>query len=82
MSDIQELQKQFDWYLANQEELVSRFDGRWIVITGESVIGVFASQSEAYSYAVANLQPGTFLIQLVGPGDENYSRTFHSRVGN
>lgn len=75
-----EVQKQFDYYLANQDALVERYNGKHIVIAGEKVVGDFDSELEAYRFASSQLAPGSFVIQFVSPGSGSYSQTFHSRV--
>ncbi len=75
-----ELRKQFKYYLDHQDELVRRYRGRWVVIVGEQVVGDFDSELAAYEFASGAYEPGTFMLQLVTPGKENYSQTFRSRV--
>lgn len=77
---MDELQKQFDYYVAHQDEIVGQYDGRFVVIVNESIAGDFEREIDAYQFAMANYEPGTFMIQFVAPGSENYTQTFHSRV--
>jgi len=35
------LEKEFEWYLDNQEEVVEKYNGKFIVIKNLSVIGAF-----------------------------------------
>jgi hypothetical protein len=74
------LKKEFEYYLANQEELVKKYNGKHLVIKDEQVIGAYDDQAEAYDTASAKYEAGTFLIQLCTPGNEAYTQTFHSRV--
>jgi hypothetical protein len=75
-----ELRRQFQYYLDHQDELVRRYQGRWVVIVGERVVGDYASELAAYEFATVGYEPGVFMIQLVTPGQESYSQTFRSRV--
>ena len=77
---MSDLEKSFEYYLAHQEELVKRYAGQHVVIVDERVVGAFDSAIEAYQHAASQYEPGTFLVQLVTPGDEAYSQVFHSRV--
>lgn len=77
-----DLQREFDFYLAHQDELVKEYNGRFLVIKDEKVEGDFESQVDAYNWATASFERGTFLIQRVSPGDEAYSQTFYSRVAS
>lgn len=76
------LDKEFKYYIDHQDELVKKYNGRIVVIIGESVIGDYATNREAY-YETSKTHPvGTFLMQLCTPGKEAYTVTFHSRVYN
>ncbi len=77
---MSELEKLFNWYIEHQAELVEKFDGRYIVLHDDAVVGNFESELEAYEFAKENCEPGKFMIQLVSPGTSNYTQTFHSRV--
>jgi hypothetical protein len=74
------LEKEFRYYLSNQNELVKKYNGRVLVIVGEKVIGDYQNEEEAFFLSEKNYQSGTFLIQKCTPGDEAYTQTFHSRV--
>jgi hypothetical protein len=74
------LDKEFQYYIDNQAELVEKYKGKYIVIKDLSVIGVYTTEIEAYSETVKNHELGTFLIQECQPGDENYTQTFRTRV--
>ncbi len=74
------LDKEFQYYLTNKEELIKKYLGKFLIIKGESVVDVFDSELEAYSFGTSKFSLGTFLIQQCLPGDENYNQTFHSRA--
>ena len=74
------LETLFDYYLSNQNELVEKYGGKHIILVDNQVVGAFETMDEAYKYALANYELGTFLIQLCTPGDDAYTQTFHSRV--
>lgn len=74
------LEKEFSYYKSHQDELVRRYDGRVIVIVGETVIGDYDTELQALLETKKTHEPGTFFIQKCGPGEENYTQTFHSRV--
>lgn len=73
------LEKEFQYYVKAQPELVKKYDGRHLVIVGDGVAGDFASRDEALNYVDGRYTPGTFLIQLCTPGDSAYTRKFYSR---
>ena len=72
---MSEIDKQFQFFLKNQESFVKEYPGRFIVICGEEVKGDFESALDAYFYARKNFEPGSFLIQLCVGGMEAYTAT-------
>ncbi len=74
------LRRELQYYIAHQEELVAKYNGQFIVLKGEAVEGVFDSELEALRYARKHHQPGSYMIQLVKPGKDSYTQTFHTRV--
>jgi hypothetical protein len=74
------LDKEFEYYRQHQKELVDKHNGKVVVIQGEEVIGVYDSELEAYNATRKKYEVGTFLVQKVSPGSEDYSHNYHSRV--
>ena len=74
------LDREFNYYTSHQEELVRQYNGKYLVIVGETVIGAYDTEIEAYQTAKQDHEVGTFLIQYCLPGEESYTQTFHSRV--
>jgi hypothetical protein len=74
------LQQEFEYYLAHQAEMVSRYNGKFIVLKNHEVIGAYDSELVAVTETQKTQALGTFLVQKVEPGDGAYTQTFHSRV--
>jgi len=74
------LDKEFKYYQDHQEELVKKYNGKFLVIKDENVQGVYNSHVEAYTEAKKQFRVGTFLIQHCFAGIESYTQSFHSRV--
>jgi ABC-type phosphate/phosphonate transport system ATPase subunit len=74
------LEKEFEFYVKHQDELVKKYNGRVIVIKDQKVIGVFDSELDAVNETSKTHEVGTFLVHRCEPGEQNYSMTFHSRV--
>ena len=74
------LKKQFEYFLSHRQELVEKYNGKVIVISGEKVEGAFDSEIQALVEAQKSHAMGEFLLQRVTPGDESFTQTFHSRV--
>jgi len=74
------LEKEFKYFLEHKEELEEKYNGRFIVIKDEKVIGSYSTQSEAYFETKKLHEVGTFLIQKASSSPDSYTQTFHSRV--
>ncbi len=74
------LRREFQYYLDNQEELVKKYNHRFLVIKGCQVIGDYDSYEQALFETSKKYELGTFLIQECTEGDDAYTQTFHSRV--
>ena len=74
------LKTEFQFYINNQEELVEKYDGKFIIIKGEKVLGDYDDEDTAIIETLKEHKPGTFMVHKVGPGEENYTQTFRSRV--
>ncbi len=74
------LEKEFNYYLSNQNELVKQYNGKFIVIKDQKVIGAYDLEIEAIEMTSQKHELGTFLVQKCEPGTESYSQTYHSRV--
>jgi hypothetical protein len=74
------LEKEFKYYLDNQDELVKKYNGRTLVIVDNEVVGDYATGEEAYFDSLNKFELGTFLIQKCSPGNKDYTVTFRSRV--
>ena len=77
---MEKLEKEFKYYLEHQDELVKKYNGKFIVIKDCKVIGVFDSELEAVEKTAEKYELGTFLVQKCEPGAESYTQTYHSRV--
>jgi hypothetical protein len=75
-----DLKKEFEFYIANQADLVQKFNGRVIVIKDGQVLGDYENELQAVNETQKKHKLGTFLVQPVSPGNTGYAQTFHSRV--
>jgi len=74
------LDKEFKYFLDHQSELVNRYNGRYVVIVGQKVVGDYDTETEAYYSSIKKYELGSFIILKCSPGEESYSQHFHSRV--
>ena len=74
------LEKEFEYYLEHQDDLVKKHKGKYVVIKGNEVLGAYDAELEAIEKTREKHELGTFLVQLCEPGSDGYTSTFHSRV--
>lgn len=60
---IENLEREFRYYLQHHQELVQKYSGKFLVIKGEGVIGVFDSDVDAIQKTSEQHELGTFLVQ-------------------
>lgn len=72
------LHKEFEYYLSHQRELIEKYEGRFLVIKGEKVIGDYSSRIEAYQQTKKHHKLGTFIIQQCEASSSAYSHNFHT----
>ena len=68
----------FEFYLANQDAMVVQYNGRFIVIKDDEVVGAYDSDLEAVTKTKKVHSLGTFLVQKVSAGEADYTAAFHS----
>ena len=75
------IQTLFKYYLEHQDELVKQYNGKYLIITADGVMGAFDSMREGYDTALDTYGKGNFMLQLCTEGDGAYSQQFFtSRV--
>ena len=72
------LNKEFQYYTNNRKKLVAKYDGKYLVIKGEEVVGSYDSEDEASFVTQKEHKTSTFLIQYC---EKVKTQSFHSRVG-
>lgn len=74
------LADEFKYYLDHQAELVRKYDGLFVVIKGRKVLGAYDNELTAINETQKTHKLGTFFVQKVSTGSQDYSQTYHSRV--
>jgi hypothetical protein len=74
------LELEFKYYIEHQDELVQKYNGKYLVIKGEQIAGAYDTKVEAYTETSKKYETGSFLIQRCSPGNKDYTQTFYSRV--
>ena len=73
---MSELEKQFEFYLANLDAIVEEYTDRFIVVARQQVIADFPTEAEARSFAEATLAPDTYTVQFVSAGQEPFPTVY------
>jgi hypothetical protein len=74
------LEQDFQYFLDHKDELVEKYNGRYVVIKNCKVIGDYDNELTAISETTKSFELGTFIVQKCEPGEESYTATYHSRV--
>ena len=75
------LKKDFDFYRAHQDEMVTKYDGKVIAIKDGEVLGVFDTDIEAVIEVQKAHPLGTFLVRRVSSGNEAYTIKINTAWG-
>jgi hypothetical protein len=67
------LKELFTWYLSNQDRLVKKYNGKYLAISGNKVVGSYDSDWQAVSETEKKHPLGTFIVQKCTPGTEAYT---------
>ena len=74
------LNDEFQFYLDNQTNLAKEYDGKYLVIKGQEVIGVYCDDRSALQETQKTEKLGSFLIQKCSSDPDSVIQTYHSRV--
>lgn len=66
----------FQYYLEHQESLVKQYDGKYIVLTKDGIMGAYDTIHEGYDSALSRFGKGNFMLQLCTSGDGAYSQRY------
>jgi hypothetical protein len=67
------LEKERSWYEANKAELLAKHRGKWIVVHGDKLIGVYENSVEAYNKGVETTKCEEILVRCVVESDDPFS---------
>lgn len=77
MSEI--LLKEFEFFNSIVEDLAKEYAGKFVVISNETVNGIFNTRGKALRHATDNFEQGTYIIQEIIP-KATVVQGFHARV--
>jgi hypothetical protein len=64
------LEKEWEFYENNRDELVEKYCGKYVVIAGDEVVSSYDDQKAAYREAIKTLQLGSFMIHHITEEEE------------
>jgi len=70
---------ELNYFIANQEALVEKYDGKILVLIGEEVVGAYNTLLEAYIEAQKQYALGTFMLQKCISGPDAYTVTISTQ---
>lgn len=76
--DDDRLRREFEFYRANQDDMVEHYNGKVIALKNHKVLGVYDSHLSAFTQTVKEHERGTFMIQRVSEGSEAYTAILSS----
>ena len=74
---MDELTKNFHWYLAHQDDLAGKHRGRYVSVADCSVVGVYDDEFEAIAETRKTHTLGSFMVKRCVPFAEEEIPTFH-----
>jgi hypothetical protein len=67
--------EELEYFISNQDDLVKKYRGKFLVIKGKSILGVYPSALEAYLSAQRSNDLGSVMIQSCEAGPDAYTVT-------
>ncbi|MDR1343246.1 MAG: hypothetical protein LBK18_08355 [Prevotellaceae bacterium] len=67
------LVRNFYYYLANQDELVKQYNGKYLVISDRKIIYSSPDDADAFKKGMEMAGLGNFIMQLCTPGEQAYT---------
>jgi hypothetical protein len=69
------LRQELEYFIEKQDELVEKYNGRYVVLKNQQVIGDYDDIGDAYVETKKMHEPGTFAIYECISGPSAYSMT-------
>jgi len=64
------LEAEWDFYENNRNELVDKYCGKFVVISGDKVVSVYDDEKVAYRETVKTIPLGSFMIHHIAEEEE------------
>jgi len=77
---MDKLEKDFQFYKENQDKLLKKYAGKFIVIVNQEVVDCYDNEETAYFESEKKFGLGNFFIIKCEPGNKSYTYRFHTRA--
>ena len=74
------LEKEFKYYIDNQDEIVKLYNGKVVVVKDDKVVDAYDDEKQAYYESIKKYKLGTFMIMRCSPGNEVYTIDFPNLI--
>ncbi len=64
------LEKEYEYYLKNREKLAREYDGKFVAIKGQEVLGIYDDYMAAANAVYVDHERGTVLMQEISKDPE------------
>jgi uncharacterized protein (DUF1330 family) len=64
------LEVEWEYYEEHRDELVEKYCGKYIVISGNNVVAAYDNENEAYREAIKTIPLGSFMIHHITKVEE------------
>lgn len=71
-----DMKADFEWFKTHQDELVEKYNGKYLAIQNRVVLGAYDSAAETVSKT--DLPMGQYLVQRCIPGKKAYTVRIHT----
>ena len=59
------LEAEWEFYENNRDELIEKYYGKYVVISGDKVVAAYDDENAAYNETVKNIPLGSFMIHHI-----------------
>jgi hypothetical protein len=70
----------WEYYKAHQSELVTRYNGKFLVLHSRQVAGAFETDQAADDFGLSHFGSGQFIIQKCSAGDKDLVVKLHPAI--
>lgn len=80
MNNNDMLKNNYDYYLANHNEIIKKYLNKFIIIKDKEIVDAYDTFEEAVEESSKKYELGTFIIQKCSENIGEDTQIFHSRV--